>query len=117
MIIGEKENNSETLNVETPFSNTVVEDGSEFLALHFARLENLFNLMDRPQENGNCQTCEFSGMGRFFLQKFKEETEQVRQAVEKEFGKIQIARENPGKILGIIAVQPVPSEKTRSGAE
>jgi hypothetical protein len=62
--------------------------------------------MDRAQGNGNCQTCEFSSMGRFVVRTFRADFEAVREALEN-LGKIQIARGNKkDEILGIIAVQP-----------
>ncbi len=109
MITEAKENNSGPITNQSPFSNTAVQDLRAFLDLHFKRLEDFFDLMDRSQGNGNCYMCEFASMGRFFLERFKEETENVRQAIERDFGEIHIARVNTkDAILGVIAVQPEP---------
>ncbi len=107
MINGAKENNSETIRNENPFTDTAVQELGTFFELHFKRLEDFFDLMDRSQGNGNCHMCEFSSMGRFVLQRFKIEVEDVRKAIERDFGLIHIARENKNDdILGVIAVQP-----------
>ncbi len=101
------QNISKLVNLEIPFTNTLVQDLGFFLNVHFEELDKFFQLMDRSQGNGNCQTCEFSSMGRFILQRFKAEAECVRESIEKELGRIRIARENrEGKILGIVVVQP-----------
>ncbi len=116
MIIRDKENLSGLGENEIPFTNTAVQDLREFLAVHFQRLEDFFNLMDYSRGNANCHMCEFSSMGRFFLQTFKEETEQVRQAIERDFGKIHVARVNTrSDILGVIAVQPAPPGEQGKG--
>ncbi len=100
-----KDPRSETGKEEVPFSNTVIEELGHFLTLHFQRLENFFNLMDRSQADRNCHMCEFSGIGRFFLENFREEMEKVCHAMNREFGTIHIARVNiKNDILGVIAV-------------
>ncbi len=111
-----RDRHSEPGKEEIPFSNTVIQELGNFLDLHFQRLENFFNLMDRSQANGNCHMCEFAGIGRFFLENFRDEMEKVRQAIHKEFGNIHIARVNvKNDILGIIAV-PEESRKKESAA-
>jgi hypothetical protein len=117
MIIGVKETISESGNGETPPTNTTVQDLGLFLTLHFDRLENFFNLMDRSQGNG-CRTCEFSSVGRLVLQRFKVEAEEVRGSIERAFGPIHIARRlKQDDILGVIPARSRQREGSPNPAQ
>jgi hypothetical protein len=106
MVIGLAESISEPAKSEKTFTDTVVQGLELFLAIHFERLGNFFTLMGRSQGNGDCRMCEFPAIGRFILQRFEAEVEEVRKSIEKDFGKVQITRERKkDEILGITAVR------------